>query len=838
MLELPIQKYRAEIKSAILHCGRVVIEAPPGSGKSTQIPQMILETGILNAGERVVILQPRRLAARLLALRVATERGSPVGGEVGYQVRFEDRTSHATRLVFVTEGILLRQMMRAQSLEGVGAVVFDEFHERNLYSDVCLARATEIQQKARPDLRIIVMSATLNTRQVSSYLGECRTVRCEGRSYPVEIEYLTKSPPADVPVWELAAEATVRGFDPEKGNALVFMPGAYEIQRTIQEVRSRLTSKIMVFPLHGELPAEQQDAAVAADGPPRVIVSTNVAETSLTIEGVTLVVDSGLARIAKHDPHRGINTLLVGKISRAAADQRAGRAGRTAPGRCLRLWTQSDHEKRAAFEIPEIRRVDLSEVLLALAAMGVVDVQNFPWFEKPEAAALGHAAELLEDLGAIRNGQLTPEGHQMLKYPVHPRYGRMFVEAKRIGCEHTAALLAALTQGRNILLRAETKDSRENREDLLQSGAISDFEVQARAWRYAVKNAYDPGRCRSLGIHASGCRQVTLLEAQFRSLLGANDQKQSTPPVSSLARCVLAGFADHVAARVDRGTLRCALTRGRRALLARDSVARDADLLVAAEIREIDGKDGPQTILSLATAIDVNILRELFRDDVHEQRTAFFDPQLKRVVAREDVRFRDLVVTRGRLTEPTQEEAARVMAEEVLSGRLAIESWDASVEQWIARLNCLADWMPELELPKIGPRERRELIAQICHGASNLRELRARPVWPIVRSWLNTQQSELLEKHAPAIINLPGGRKPRVLYSEGKQPKLAARIQDLYGVEKTFLIAGGRVALQIEILAPNHRPVQVTQDLAHFWNESYPRIKQELQRRYPRHEWR
>ncbi len=838
MVELPILKYRAEIADALMGCNRVVIEAPTGSGKSTQVPRMILDDGLLDSGHGVVVLQPRRLAARLLAVRVAAERGSPVGGEIGYQVRFEDCTSRSTRVTFVTEGILLRQMMSNPSLEGLGAVVFDEFHERNLYSDICLARALEIQRKSRPALRIVVMSATLNTRQVASYLGQCRFVRCEGRSHPVEIEFLPKSPPADVPVWELAAEATARAFDPTKGSALVFMPGVYEIQRTIQELRSRLSGDIAVLPLHGELPSEQQDAAVSPAAAPRVIVSTNVAETSLTIEGVTLVVDSGLARIAKHDPYRGINTLLVGKISRAAADQRAGRAGRTAPGRCLRLWTENDHQMRPAFEIPEVRRVDLSEVLLALAGMGVVEPENFPWFEKPETAALRHAADLLEDLGAIRKGQLTADGRQMLKYPVHPRYGRMFVEAKRLGCERTAALLAALTQSRSILLRAENKDNRERREDLLESGAISDFEVQARAWRYAVKNGYDPARCRALGIHAQGCRQVTQLDAQFRRLLEVGEEADSRPPEGALARCVLAGFADHVAARLDRGTLRCALTRGRRASLARESVARDAELLVAGEIREIDARDGPQTLLSLATAIDVGLLREVFPDDVQGERTAFFDAQLKRVVAREDIRFRDLIVARGRLTEPTSDETACVMADEVLSGRLMIEAWDASVEQWIARLNCLADWMPELKLPKIGAAERRELMAQVCHGAGSVRELRSRPVWPVVNSWLNARQTEWLEKYAPERLSLPGGRKPRIHYAEGQQPKLAARIQDLYGVERSLTIAAGRVPLRIEVLAPNHRPVQVTDDLANFWNESYPRLKQELQRRYPKHEWR
>jgi ATP-dependent helicase HrpB len=842
-VDLPIHRYRGEIIAALRESNRVILEAPTGSGKSTQVPQMLLESGVLKVNERAVILQPRRIAARMLAARVAHERDGKIGDEVGYQIRFEDRSSRATRLLFVTEGILLRQMTGDPTLGGVGAVIFDEFHERNLYSDICLALAIKLQRDLRPDLRVIVMSATLDTKQLETFLDPCKMIRCEGRTFPVDIEYLSRAPDDREPVWESAAAVLQQKYDPGSGSALVFMPGAYEIQRTIQAVRARLGGETMVVPLHGELPPEQQDVAVAGDGPPRVIVSTNVAETSLTIDGVTMVVDSGLARIARHDPYRGINTLLVENISRASADQRAGRAGRTAPGRCVRLWTARDHEGRVAHELPEVRRVDLSETLLSLAGAGIMDPGEFPWFERPDSAALEHAQELLADLGAIRGGTLTPVGRDMLKYPVHPRYGRMFVAAKQLGCERVAAVIAALTQGRGILTRAEGKDVRERREDILETGAVSDFDVQARAWQYAVKNNYDPGRCRALGVHGQASRQVSQMEAQFRRLLlgkdGGNDEGTAArPPAGSLQRCVLAGFADHVAARLDQGTLRCALTRNRKGVLARESVARDAPLIVVGEIREIDGRDGVQTLLSLAAAIEVEMLRDVFPDDVREERSAFFDAQLKRVVAREDIYFRDLIVVKGRLGEPREEESARVMAGEVLKGNVKLEAWDDAVDQWIIRVNCLNDWMPELQLPPIDESARMEMIAQICHGAENIRELNGRSVWPAVKGWLNSSQIAQVEKLAPERLELPGGRRVRIQYAPGQRPKVGARIQDLYGVEKSLAIAGGRVVLSIEVLAPNHRPVQVTDNLANFWRESYPRIKQDLQRRYPRHEWR
>jgi len=400
---LPIYEIEQEMLAGVRAHRRLIVSAPTGSGKSTQVPQMLLEHGLLGQGQ-VVILQPRRLAARLLAARVAWERKTEQGKEVGYQIRFENVTSPETRIRFVTEGVLLRQMVQDRRLPGVSALIFDEFHERHLYGDITLAQALDLQEKDRPDLQILVMSATLEAARLEEYLKPCRVVESQGRMHPVEIRYAATPGYVDKrPIWEQAAEA-FSGFvqSGAEGDVLIFMPGGFEISQTIEAIRHTDESRgFILLPLHGELPPNEQDAAVARYEKRKVVVATNVAETSLTIDGIRCVIDSGLARIPRYDPYRGINTLLIEKISQAAADQRAGRAGRTAPGVCLRLWSREEHGHRLRQELPEVKRLDLAEVVLTLKAAGVEDLRKFRWLEPPEEQALAHAEELLGDLGAL-----------------------------------------------------------------------------------------------------------------------------------------------------------------------------------------------------------------------------------------------------------------------------------------------------------------------------------------------------------------------------------------------------------------------------------------------------
>jgi ATP-dependent helicase HrpB len=845
--KLPIYEIERAIVSAIRDQRRLIISAPTGSGKSTQVPQMLLERGVLGSGQ-VVVLQPRRLATRLLAARVAWERKVELGREVGYQIRFENVTGPATRIRFVTEGVLLRQIVQDPNLPGVSAIIFDEFHERHLYGDITLARALDLQESARPDLKILVMSATLDAAGLEDYLRPCGVLESQGRTYPVKIEYSGSPSYVDKrPIWDQAAEAFSNfvGSGTE-GDVLVFMPGGFEIAQTIEAIRHTDESRgFILLPLHGELPPNDQDAAVARYDKRKVVVATNVAETSLTIDGIRCVIDSGLARIPRYDPYRGINTLLIEKISQASADQRTGRAGRTAPGLCLRLWSREEHGHRLPQELPEVKRLDLAEVVLTLKAAGVHDLAKFRWLERPEPQSLAHAEELLSDLGALESKAtghpISSLGRKMLAFPLHPRYSRMLLAAQNFGCVYQACLVAALTQGRDLLLRNVDRDTARWREDLLGEKATSDFWILMRAWNYANKNQFQMGACRRLGIHMVTARQVAPLFQQFLDIAKREGLETALRevPDEALQKCILTGFSDRVGRRLDSGTLRCDLVHGRRGLLARESVVQHSSLIVAAEVREVEGKDkAVNTLLSLATAVEADWLRELFPEDLTTVPRVFYDGTAKRVYAEEQVRFRDLAIAIRKVDPPPADEAARLISEEVIAGRLMLKEWNHDVEQWILRLNLLAQWCPELSLPPITDEARGDLIRQICHGAVGYKDIKDKPVKPIVKSWLSSAQQELLDKHAPERLTLSNGRTPKVLYEAGSSPYIAVRIQELYDVNATPRIGSGKIPMLVHILAPNMRPVQITQDLAGFWKEHYPRVKQELQRKYPKHQWR
>ncbi|HKB56300.1 MAG TPA: ATP-dependent RNA helicase [Lacunisphaera sp.] len=875
--ELPVYELEPRLLAAVKGPGRLIVSAPTGSGKSTQVPQMLLNHGLLGSGE-VVVLQPRRLAARMLAKRVAEEVGTKLGEIIGYQIRLDSRVSKATRIRFVTEGILLRQMSFDQSLRGISAIIFDEFHERHLYGDISLARALQIQQSTRPDLKLIVMSATLDAALLKNYLAPCEVLTSQGRTFPVHIEYLPKAVDFEHdPVWVVATRECERIAAQTKGDILVFMPGAFEISRTVQDVQgSHALRGFVCYPLHGELPPEQQDRAVARYDTRKIIVSTNVAETSLTIDGVVAVVDCGLARVARFDPHRGINTLLIEKISVASSDQRAGRAGRTAPGVCVRLWTEREHAQRPLQELPEVKRLDLAEVVLTLKAAGIDDIFNFPWLEKPEPKALERAETLLEDLGAIssskgRAGPLGPPndygapsgralpsndkphpevavhlsiselGRRMLRFPMHPRYARMFLAAQDYGCVRSVALMAALTQGRNFLLRNVDKRTQEARDDLFGEEHESDFFLLMRAWRYADKAGYNQDACRRLGIHVQGVRQVGPLFEQFLEIAQAEKLDIVEKRIDGVAvrKCVLVGFSDHLARRLDKGTLRCELVHKRRGVLARESGIDQAPLLVAAEITEIESRGEVNVLLNLCTAIEEAWLKELFPEDFVDAGGVVYDETAKRVLARKERRFRDLVLeSKQTAEEPAEGEAAALLAREVLAGRIVLTEWNEAVEQLIIRVNCLAKWWPELEVNPITDADRATLIEQICYGSYGARELKDKPVMPVLRDWLLAEQLAVLDDYLPERLVMANGRKARLTYAKDGPPVLSARIQELYGVNAKFTLGRGRVPVTIEVLAPNQRPIQVTDDLSNFWREVYPKLKPALSRRYPRHEWR
>ncbi len=839
---LPIDALRPALAEACGRTRRIVLRAPTGSGKSTRLPQMLVDLGLVDG--QVLVLQPRRIAARMLAARIAQERGSRLGGEVGYQVRFERVESAGTRIKFITEALLLRQVAADPSLSGIGAVVFDEFHERSLHSDVGLALARRIQESGRPDLLIVVMSATLDTEGVARWLEGAETLAADGRAHPVEVEHLHVPRDSRRPVWELAAEQVRRVLREEtEGDVLVFMPGAYEIMRTIGAVRALPESGgVEVLPLHGELPPEEQDRAVLPGPRRKVIVATNVAETSLTIPGIRAVVDAGLARVARFDPHRGIDTLMVEPISRASAEQRAGRAGRTGPGRCVRLWSRTDHESRPLRDTPEVGRVDLAETALLLLASGWGAPESFPWYELPEAGALRRARELLRDLGALdAAGEVTPVGRRMAVFPAHPRYARMLLAAGELGCVAEVARIVGLAQGRDILFRRVDGRTEEARDAVAQEEG-SDFFVRLALLRRAAELRFDPDACESLGVHGLSARQADQAARQFLRIAEGQRLPVDLRPADpvEVRRCLLLGFSDRLAVRLDAGTLRCAVVHGRKGELRRESAVRSARLIVAAEIDEIQARGEVTTYLSLCTAVEEAWLRELWPADFSDATSVRYDGTQRRVMARTERKFRDLVLAHAERDAAPSDDASRLLADEVLAGRIVLEKWDDQVDSWIRRVNFLARHCPELAVPLFDEAARRMVVEELCSGAVCARDVRDRPVFPVVRGWITHEQALALESYCPERIVLPRKKHPaRIEYSEDGEAVVEATVQELYDVPGSRLrVCQGRVPVVVCVQSPARRTQQRTTDLDAFWKGSYEAVKKELRGRYPRHEWR
>jgi len=819
---------------------------------------MLLHSGLTGDG-LIIVLQPRRMACRLLARRVASELGEPTGKTVGYQMRLERCFGRDTRILYVTEGILLRRMVDDAALSGVAAVIFDEFHERHLHGDVCLALARRIQRERRPDLIIGVMSATLDAAPLRAYLSPCELLHSEGRTYPVAIEYQPAGAGGSggagaAEPWDAAARAfrhLARGG--LEGDVLIFMPGAREIRRTINAILELPEARgVPVLPLYGELPAAEQDAAVDPGDRPRVIVSTNIAETSLTLPGVRAVIDSGLARVPAFDAARGINTLHIERICRASADQRAGRAGRTAPGRCLRLWSEREHEHRAERTDPEIARLDLTELVLSLKAYGINDLSAFDWYEPPPAARLEHALDLLRSLGALSDGEdadmVTDLGRTMAAFPLHPRFARMLVEGGRRGCLAPVALLAALDQDRSLLLPLGNASEEERRREQLGVDYPSDHLLWLTAWQAAAQRKFDHGFCVRMGIHRQvALRAGELMQSMLRIAkdhgLGENPaHTDQAAGAEAILRALLAGFPDLVVVRERASSRRCRMSAGRSGEIAPESIAEGEGLYVVTEIEERGAGGGAvKVLLRGCSRIESRWLREQFPERFREVAEARWDEERRRVEAVREEWFGGLLLTQTAGGDAVDAGlAARILAQEVAAGRLNLKLWNQAVEDWIARVNTLAIHFPEYGIAPIGAEDRLFLLEQICHGSVSYKEIKDREVMPVLRQWLTAETAPLLDRLVPERFELPNGKgSVKLRYDGDGGVVVAATIQQFYDVPGERLrIGDGRIRLTVELLAPSRRPVQVTSDLDGFWGSSYPAIRKELAGRYPKHEWR
>jgi len=849
-MALPIDAALPEILARFRSEERLVLVAEPGAGKTTRLPAALLDAGLAEEGE-ILVLEPRRLAARSAAAYVAAQLGEPVGRRCGYRVRFEAAVSRETRLCFQTEGLLARRLRDDPDLAGVAFVLLDEFHERHVVTDLNLGLVRLAQARRREagrPLRLALLSATLDAEAVAARL-DAPLVRVPGRTHPVAIEHLEaealrprrgerEAPRLETLVARALRRLLREGLD---GHVLVLLPGVTEIRRAAAACEELAReADLAVLPLHGELSAAEQDRALAPAGGARqrkLVLATNVAETSITIDGVVAVIDSGLARVPGHDPFSGLPRLRVAKVSRASATQRAGRAGRTGPGRCLRLYTREDHDARDERDVPELLRLELSEALLALHGAGITDPHRFPWLDPPPDAALDAAETLLRRLGALEAGEsptLSEIGRAMLRLPLHPRLARLVVACERSGANEPAAgelgAAAAALLGERRVRRGPAPERRASADLVLE------LEDLAAVERHEATPA-------SLGLDPAACRRVARVRAQLvRSLerpRGRRAAPRALDPDAAdllLRRALLVAFPDRVARARDTasGERGLALAGGGSALLARESAVQGVAWLLALDAEERRGPGGSRVLVRSAAAIEPEWLLELFPERIEERIELAFDPARERVEARSALRFEGLVLAESTLRTLPPEASERLREAALAAGPACFAEPGA-----LARLAARSAFARALapNLPVLDAAHARAVLGALCVGRTSFAELREAGLVAAIEAGLEGGARAQLERLAPREVALPGRRRVAVHYEEGKPPWIESRLQDFFGAREGPRVGEGRVPLVLHLLAPNRRALQVTTDLAGFWERHYPALRRQLERRYPRHAW-
>lgn len=818
-MALPIDPLLPRITDSLRQVPNLVLQADPGAGKTTRVPPALLEAGLLGDGE-CWILEPRRLAARLAATRVADELGEALGQRAGYAVRFEQKVSKATRLRFVTEGLLLRRLQGDPQLRGIAAVVLDEFHERHLHTDLAITLLRRLQRASRPDLKLLVMSATLDPGPVAAYL-DAPVMRSEGRAFPVDTAFLPR--PDDRPIEQQVADAldTLYGGGLRQ-HTLVFLPGAAEIRACLKGCEAVAARRgLSLRPLHGELSPDAQAHALASSDTPKVILSTNVAESSVTLDGIGAVVDSGLGREASHSPWSGLSGLRTTRISQARCTQRTGRAGRTGPGRCLRLYTEADFGARPGFDTPELQRSDLAEPLLSLHGMGIAEPGALAWFEAPPEAATAAAEALLTRLGALAEGALAPVGRRMAELPLHPRLARLAIAGDDLGIPQLALRAAALLEtgslsARQGLDRAPVKSGH---------GADSDLLLRLDQFEEAEAAGFGPGACRAAGLDAAAVHRARRAVQSLARLLPSPAEPADTE--TRLLKALLLAYPDRVGQLSANGT--CAFAGGGGARLDGASRVRRPGLILALEAEAMKQGTGAQTLIRVASRCEADWLLDAFPERLEDVDEVVFNASAGRVERRTEIRYEGLSldVSRGP-ADPADPRVAGLLAQ-ALRGR----PLDEGPARFLARLSFLRKHRPELDLPEdlLGP-----LLAGACAGRTTLRDVQDVD-WPAaLRQAFPAEALRLLDAWAPETVQLPKGRPTRVHY-EDDPPWIASRLQDFWGLKKTPAVAGGAVPLVLHLLAPNMRALQVTTDLAGFWQRVYKELRPALSRRYPKHHW-
>ncbi len=824
MNSYPIDSILPKLKDALLHNPSVILHAPPGAGKTTRVPLALLDVFPPERG-RITMLEPRRIAAVSAARWMAKSLNEQPGETVGYAIRFDTKITEKTRIEVVTEGVLTRRIQANPGLENTALVIFDEFHERSIHADLALALCLDIRKGLRPDLKILIMSATLDYGPIASLLGGAPVISSTGKAFPVEERYIEEKAG---PLPARIVRAVKTALHETAGDVLAFLPGAGEIRAAAGELQSALNmteERLSFHALYGDLPFEEQERAILPSPDKRkIVLATNIAETSLTIEGVRVVVDSGLTRVLRYDPKTGMNRLVTAPVSRASAEQRKGRAGRLGPGVCYRLYGSQDLKGMPPFTQPEILVSDLSALVLELAAWGVKDPQALSWLDAPPAAAWESGVRLLQDLGALdSSGSITPPGRLMSLLPLHPRLSRLLVRSQELRCLSLGADLAALLTERDIFRRSAEERS-------IAGPDLSD--------RIEVLQKARQGRDAGAGTDASALRAVTRTAAQLMRLMSGTKEVSGKDTVDpgTISRLLLSSFPDRICKQRPEGGGRFVHMQGRGVRLSRDSHLGKSLYIIAVNV---DAGEKTEGFVHMAAPVTEELIRSECADRIETRRRVEWDREEGRIIAAREERIGALLLSSRTFT-PSDEEAAPILVD-VIRTTPGILMFSKEARQFQSRVGLLKKAFPEEPWPDLSDErlfsKPEEWLLPWLSNIRSTERLAGLNVLPALKAKLSREQARLLDERAPISILVPSGSRAALDYVSGELPILAVKLQEMFGLADTPVIAAGRIKVLLHLLSPARRPVQITQDLKGFWNNAYQQVKKDLKGRYPRHPW-
>ena len=804
---LPIIEIIPDLKKGLAEHNTLILQAAPGAGKSTYLPLQLLNEPWL-AGKKIILLEPRRLAAKTVASRLAFQLNEEVGETVGYKIRFENKISKSTRLEILTEGILTRMLQEDGALENIGLVIFDEFHERSLHADLALALTREIQTILRPDLRILIMSATIDGEKLSSVLNNAPIITSKGRQHPIKFNY--EGADEKIPLHLQMARVIKKAMNENSGDILAFFPGAGEIARTAEILeREKINAKI--FPLFGDMPIHLQQEAIlpAKNGERKIVLATSLAETSLTIEGVNIVVDCGFSRVPKFDTRSGLTRLETIRVTKDSADQRAGRAGRLGPGICYRLWTEGFNHHLVPHRSAEILDADLAALVLELSNWGTEKINSLTWLSTPPAGTVMQAKELLVQLGALEKNKISIRGKEMLRLPTHPRIAHLLIEGRKSKQRSLACDIAALLEERDPLPKEAGAD------------LVLRIEVLRKFRRKEFVNA-DKKRLE----------RIERIAQQWRKLIGT-EIENSNPNHEEVGKLIAAAYPERIGKMETQGRFR--LANGRMAKL------EDGDSLINEKwlaISNLDGgtsKDGKIYIAAPLNPKDISYLAS-------EKKTIEWDDKKGELIAKIEKRVGEIILESKAIKNISDEEKIEILIDAVRKNGMELLDWKEEVTDWLARIECAKKWNESGNWPTVNREyllsNAMEWLAPYLSQVKRKEDFKKLDLLTILSSTLSYEQQHRLEKLVPEKIIVPSGSFIRIQYNaDGNFPVLAVRLQELFGMLETPTVCDGKIKLMMHLLSPAYRPVQVTQDLMSFWQNTYPEVRKELRMRYPRHSW-